>query len=246
MTHPRQDGSELERLHLPIDIRRQPDETTCGPTCLDAVYRYYGDGLPLETIISETRRFEEGGTLAVYLACHALGRGYRATLYTYNVHVFDPSWFGGEPTDIRERLRRQAAFKDSTKLRATTDAYLDFLERGGVVKLEDLTPALLRRYLEHSTPILTGLSATYLYRTPRETSHAYDDLRGVASGHFVVLCGYDTEKDEVRVADPSLPNPFSGHYYSVAIHRLIGAVYLGVVTEDANLLVLEPGHSRPT
>jgi hypothetical protein len=246
MTHPRQDGPELERLHLPIDIRRQPDETTCGPTCLDAIYRYYGDRFPLETILAETGRLSDGGTLAVYLACHALSRGYRATLYTYDVQVFDPSWFGEPGVSMSERLRQQMALKDSARLRVATEAYLDFLDRGGIVRLEDLTAALLRRYLDRATPILAGLSATYLYRTPRETRTAYDDLRGVATGHFVVLCGYDPDQHEVRVADPSLDNPFSEQHYSVPIHRLIGAVYLGVVTGDANLLVLEAGPSRPT
>jgi hypothetical protein len=246
MTHPRQDGSELGRLSLPIDIRRQPDETTCGPTCLEALYRYYGDCFPIERLIAETARLTDGGTLAAYLACHALSNGYRATLYTYDVHVFDPSWFVEPPTTIGERLRRQMELKESPRLRVATEAYLDFLERGGVLKLEDLTPALLRWHLERSTPILAGLSATYLYRTPRETRYAYDDVRGVATGHFVVLCGYDPEQDEVQVADPSLDHSFSGHHYSVPVHRLIGAVHLGVVTDDANLLVLEPGSSRPT
>jgi hypothetical protein len=246
MTHPRQDGSELERLSLPIDIRRQPDETTCGPTCLEAVYRYYGDHVPIERIIAETGRLSDGGTLAAYLACHALSKGYRASIYTYDVQLFDPSWFAEAPTTIGARLRRQMELKESTRLRVVTEAYLDFLERGGVLKLEDLTPALLRRHLERSTPIIVGLSATYLYRTPRETRTAYDDVHGVATGHFVVLCGYDAERDEVRLADPSLDQPFSDHHYSVPVHRLIGAVHLGVVTEDANLLILEPGPSRPT
>lgn len=30
---------------LSFDIRRQPDATTCGPTCLHALYRHYGNPL---------------------------------------------------------------------------------------------------------------------------------------------------------------------------------------------------------
>ena len=37
-------------------------------------------------------------TLAVLLGCHALRRGYEATIYTFNLQVFDPTWFE-EPTD---------------------------------------------------------------------------------------------------------------------------------------------------
>jgi len=92
------------QTRLILDIQPQPDETTCGPTCLQAVYRYYDDDLPLEQVIEEHRQLREGGTLAVFLACHALRRGYKATIYTYNLEVFDPSWFVPEPKDLRERL----------------------------------------------------------------------------------------------------------------------------------------------
>jgi hypothetical protein len=248
MSTPQRTGADLETLLLPVDIRSQPDDTSCGPTCLDAVYRFYHDDIPLERVIAETGRLAGGGTLAVFLASHALSRGYRATIYTYNLQIFDPSWFDSgrtEPVDLGDRLRKQKSHKRSTRLHVAIDAYIDYLERGGVVTFEDLTPSLVRRYLKRSIPILTGLSATYLYRTPREHGNAYDDVRGEPSGHFVVLCGYDVLSHEVRVADPFPPNPFRGKYYSVAMHRLIGAIYLGVLTYDANLLVLEPGRPRP-
>ena len=29
-----------------FEIQRQPDDVSCGPTCLHAVYRYFGDELP--------------------------------------------------------------------------------------------------------------------------------------------------------------------------------------------------------
>ena len=78
---------------IALDILSQPDETTCGPTCLHAVYRYYRDDISLKQVISEAHLLEGGGTLEVLLACHALRRGYRATIYTYNLQVFDPTWF---------------------------------------------------------------------------------------------------------------------------------------------------------
>ena len=30
-------------FRLPVEILPQPDETTCGPTCLHAVFRYFGE-----------------------------------------------------------------------------------------------------------------------------------------------------------------------------------------------------------
>lgn len=230
---------------LELEILPQPDEFTCGPTCLQAIYGYYDDLLPLAQVIDEVGKLPNGGTLAVLLASHALRRGYRAKIYTYNLTVFDPSWFVGEE-DLVERLRDQMEAKDTAKLHAASRAYIEFLELGGKIRMRELNAALLRRFLKRSIPILTGLSATYLYQCKRETEpHCRpDDVHGVPTGHFVVLCGYDQNRRTVRVADPYEPNPLAGaHYYEVNLDRLVGAILLGVLTYDANLLIIQPGRS---
>lgn len=236
-------------LEAQLEILPQPDDTTCGPTCLHAVYRYWGEDLELDRVIREVTPLESEGTLAVLLACHALRRGYRATIYTYNLHVFDPSWFREEGVDLAERLRAQARVKTDRKLRFATRAYLEFLSLGGEIRFRELTLDLIRSYLKRGRPILTGLSATYLYGCPRERDvpgeegrMVYDDVRGHPTGHFVVLSEYDPETREVVVADPLGDNPrFGGQYYRVGIQRALGAILLGVLTYDANFLVIEPG-----
>src|SRR5215213_5938346 len=89
----REERRRVGAFRLPVQTLAQPDETTCGPTCLHAVYRYWGDQEPLERLIARAHRLEHGGTFAVFLGCDALRRGYRAAIYTYNVTVFDPTWF---------------------------------------------------------------------------------------------------------------------------------------------------------
>jgi hypothetical protein len=226
----------------------QPDDSTCGPTCLHAVYRYHGDDLPLERVIAEVARLETGGTVAALLGIHALQRGYRATLYTYNLRVFDPSWFGGETVDIGGRLTQQMTVKRDSSIRFMSECYVEYLALGGVVRFEELTPGLIRRYLKRDLPILTGLSATYLYGCPREVfdeDPGFDDVRGEPTGHFVVLSGYDMARREVLVADPLQERPqFESQYYWVSLWRLVGAVFLGALTRDGNLLILEPPLDR--
>jgi len=231
-----------------LDIQPQPDETTCGPTCLHAIYRYYDDDSDLDQLIAEVPAFAEGGTLAVFLACHALRRGYRASIYTYNLHVFDPTWFSNPDVDFRVKLTSQARFKCEQRLQAATRGYLEFFERGGLIRFEDLTPALIRRCITKGRPVLTGLSATYLYRTAREhgANCDYDDVQGTPAGHFVVLCGYESTARLATVADPLHPNPLGEKLlYAVGIDRVIGAIMLGVLTHDANLLILEPPRDKP-
>lgn len=230
---------------LHFDIHPQPDDITCGPTCLHALYRFYGDMIELEQVIREVPMFELGGTLAVHLGFHALQRGYRARIFTYNLYVFDPSWLVRGPNDLAGKLRARAAAKSDPKLVHACEAYVRFLELGGRLHLADLTPQLIRRYLDRSQPILTGLSATWLYQSAREipSTNDYDDVRGEPSGHFVVLCGYDKRTHEVFVADPHQPNPLGQQQliYRVPVDRVISAILLGVITYDANLLIIEPG-----
>jgi hypothetical protein len=238
----------MPQLH--VDIAPQPNDITCGPTCLHAIYRYWGDPIALGQVVEETRTLPGGGTLEVFLANHALRRGYDATIYTYNLRMFDPSWFAGG-VDLAERLRAQAEAKSSSRLRQASRAYVEFLEHGGHVRFQDLTPALIRNHVGRGEPILTGLSATYLYHTPRELpdSNESDDIRGEPVGHFVVLAGYARERREVMVADPYRANPTGRLNYAVDIRRLIGAILLGIVTYDSSLLIVKPPkpatHGRP-
>lgn len=232
---------------LKVPIAAQPDDVTCGPTCLQAIYSYYDDDISLHDVIEETATLREGGTLDVYLANHALRRGYNATILTYNLQLFDPTWFGQDHAVIAERLRKQAQLKPGAKLQSATEGYLEFISLGGKVDFEVLTPNVIRRYLRRRVPILTGLNATFLYGTMREDPDTYqdDDIGGEPVGHFVVLSGYNKQTRDVQVSDPYRANPYDASgIYSVDIRRLIGAILLGIVTYDANLLIITRGSER--
>jgi len=236
-------------FRLPIRTLPQPDETTCGPTCLHALYTYWRDTDPLEQVIARTYRMEHGGTFAVFLACDALRKGYHATIYTYNLTVFDPTWFKGPDVNIAERLQRQREIKMDNRLQQVTPGYLEFLRLGGRLRFMDLSPTLIHRVLRRRFPIITGLSSTYLYHNAREygANAVPDDVRGMPSGHFVVIAGYDAVRRRVLIVDPYQPHPYGdSHEYWISIDRAVGAVLLGIVTHDANLLIIHPPpqHSR--
>jgi hypothetical protein len=60
---------------LPVEMSPQPDDVTCGPTCLTALYRYFGEEVSVDAVRGEVAQLAGGGTLAVILGCHALKRG---------------------------------------------------------------------------------------------------------------------------------------------------------------------------
>jgi hypothetical protein len=236
-------------VDLGIRIERQPDYTTCGPTALHAVYRYYGDQIGLPTVIRETPKLPTGGTLGVHLCVHALQRGYECDMWVCNVRHMDPTWFQ-TPTDIKAKLRARSAHKghvDDPRYGPALEAAERYLELGGKLVWGDLTPELIARVLGEGTPLLTGTNGTYLYQCARETEQGADDVKGDAFGHFIVLGGYRDSDHTVAIADPLLDNPAHGtKYYRATVWRLLGAIFLGVGSDDGNLMRIRPkGWKKP-
>ncbi len=236
---------------IDLTIRTQPDDETCGPTSLHAIYCYYGLNFSLDQVIKGVERSWSGGTLAPMLGKHALLNGFKTTLYVNNLNVFDPTWFDANQGEacqksLRLKLIAQMKHKKTAGFTQASNAYLEYLALDGKIRFRTLNVQLLSHYFKQNLPILTGLSATYLYASSREryTSKGeaiYDDIRGTPGGHFVVLCGYDKKRKLVVVADPHRENPIShDNYYKVSANRLINAIMLGVLTYDANLLIIQP------
>jgi hypothetical protein len=232
--------------HVDFHISPQPDGSSCGPTCLQALYKFYGDEVTIAEIAKGIPQLDDGGVLGVQLACHALRRGYAVDIYTYNLQMFDPTWFRGVRPDLQQKLEQQAAAKSKgkRKLQFATRHYREFLELGGRVDMRELSPAFLAELLADGAPVLTGLSSTWLYGGPRETATDNpqdDDVGGVPQGHFVVLYDWQADARHVHVADPYRPNPFAPEpVYTVDVDRLIASILLGIVTYDANLILLHP------
>jgi len=235
-------------IELPVLIERQPDYTTCGPTSLHAVYRFFGDPIDLPTVVAETPKLPTGGTLPVYLAVHALRRGYEADMWVCNTRHMDPTWFQ-QPTDLVAKLKARAVAKglvDDPRYGPALASVEEYAELGGRTHWGDLSPELIARTLGRGLPLLTGTNGTYLYQCARETEEGPDDVRGEAFGHFIVVCGYRGSDQTVAVADPLLDNPAHGtKYYRASVHRLIGAIFLGVGSDDGNLLAIRPKGFAP-
>jgi hypothetical protein len=229
----------------------QPDDVTCGPTCLRKVYNFFGVDVELAEVLGELDRNEDGGTLAVFLGISAVRRGFGARIYSYDLRIFDPTWAALEEGELAEKVHARIPYLKSSKVIRAAQAYLRFLKMGGEICFDELTPALLKRILDRNHPILAGLSATHLYRMSRERHDpdtdalVDDDVAGEPIGHFVVIVGYEHWGRRFSVRDPSAHVPLSPDGRQVGdAQRLINAILLGDLTYDAVLLELWP--QRPT
>jgi hypothetical protein len=230
-------------IELPVKIEAQPNYVTCGPTSLHALYAYFGDGIPLAQVIDEMHMHETGGTLSIHLGLHALRRGYEAAIWVSNVQYWDPTWFQGE-VDLAAKLRARfvaLGWIENERHASALAALEEYLGRGGRVVWGDLSPRRIRDVLARRLPILAGTNGIYLYQCARDAEVGSDDVAGQIYGHFVVVCGYRETDESVSVADPLWDNPAHGSkYYRTSVHRLIGAIFLGALTDDANCLVIRP------
>jgi len=244
----RRRGRARASYELAVPGFHQPDDVTCGPTCLRKIYHFYGFPLAGEELLGEIDRNEDGGTLAVHLAISGLKRGFRARIYSYDLRIFDPSWSVLDRDALHEKIERRLPHMRSGKAARCARAFLEFLERGGEMAFDELTPGLLKRILNRDHPILVGLSATYLYKMPRERhdpeTHLLidDDVAGEPVGHFVVVSGYQQWGRQFSVRDPSahIPPTTSDGRVLVEAQRLTNAILLGDLTYDAVLLELWP------
>ena len=74
-----------------------------------------------------------------------------------------------------------------------------------------------------------------------------NDLAGDPAGHFVVLYGIERTGNKIWIADPLTTNPLGDeHLYYASFEKVLAALFLGIVTYDANLLTVRPRRSETT
>lgn len=146
---------------IDLTIHTQPDDETCGPTSLHAIYRYYGLNLDLSEVIKNVERSLSGGTLAPMLGKHALLHGFQVIIYINNLNIFDPTWFDFEQGRachdlLKIKLHAQMRYKRTKGILQASQAYLDYLELGGEVHFRTLSVQLLKDYFSKKFLSLQG------------------------------------------------------------------------------------------
>lgn len=219
-----------------IEMPVQPSGTTCGPTSLYALYRYYGLDVTLDAVVDSVTTLPTGGTVDACLGADAIRRGFDARIVTTNLMMFDPTWAGLDMDSLLGKLSemRTVYQRDNHKLSVITE-YINFLRLGGTIEIVGDMPS---KHID-MLPCICGLSYTALTNSVR-----YDNSTDVSTefgellGHFVLVSQYDSLHREYTVADP-WPGE-SGQHYNITEDELNRAMLFGTATNDGGLLFIAP------
>lgn len=228
-------------------ITNQPTETTCGPASLYAVYRHFGLDISLEEVIDAVQTNPWGGTLAVHLALDALKRGFAAEIYTANLQMFDPTWFTPGGRDLREGLAAQMEVKTDPKLRLASLAYLEYLDKGGIISMEDISFDLISQLLTRTAEVKRSVEQSVNQQITQQTTQqlppqqADRQLTIQLTIPLPIIAGlsctwlYRCMRERDNSIDDDIGGDSSGHF----------VVVYGVDKDERELYVADPYSDHP-
>jgi glutathione synthase/RimK-type ligase-like ATP-grasp enzyme len=171
------------KVQLNLKIRAQPDNATCGPTCLHALYGYYGEQLPLDQVIAEVPSLATGGTLGVMLASvnHHTFRFSRRAVAEGLVVIDDPE----------------------SVLKCTNKVYLaELLDRKGL-----LAPRTLIVHRDNVEEIVSRLGLPCILKKP-DSAFSQGVVKVDTRDEVQRVTGEMLEGSDLVIAQEFLPTPF--------------------------------------
>lgn len=235
---------------LPIIMQSQcPME--CGPACLFAIFKHYNiDNITEEEIIllASKKSFKQRDWL-YRLGTVAQKEGLKTSTITLSTSIIDLSWRKLKIADLLEKLKKRKLWfnKISRNLKIVSPEYLaehelqiniaeleamiEYIKQGGLIKLQPLTLRIIKRSIDQDKYIIAALDATIAFSLSRIFKNKFDDIKGSAWGHLVVINGYNNNK--LKVVNPS--RRYTGSYYDWLDSDM---VVEAIVRRDRNVLII--------
>jgi len=176
---------------------------TCGSSSLQQVLAYYGVKLGLDEILKDIKKYKYG-TFMPYLGLYAKRLGFMPKIVTYDVKVFDPTWFGLLVGQIIKKLETRSREMDVPHVyRSECKAFVRYLKAGGAIEFDFIKKGRIIKELERKRPVIVDVCSTILHRKERKNrvKDKYSDTSGEPMYHAVVVSGH--EKGKFIIVDPS-------------------------------------------
>ena len=171
---------------MTLQYYNQQQSKTCGLACLRMIFSNFSDYISEKELVKQVK-VHSFGIFSTDLAIIALKKGYKTTLYTFNLPLFSKYniEFG---TLVNLKLIRKISPKPSSK--KAYDSIKNYLKYGGVLYYDYPRLELLEKYLDQEWPCLISFNTA-------STGKYYKKWD---NGHYNVVHGID--KHHVNILDP--------------------------------------------
>jgi hypothetical protein len=232
-----------------IPLQTQTKSSNCVQTSTSQFISYYDLDINPDDIEKDIPvRFDvEGkpmGTLLPDIGSWLIkSHGLKATMYVFDVQIIDRTWAKLSQKKMLEMMEKVQKTGIST---AKTwyapyliDAYVDFLEAGGLVKVAKCTNELLRFLIDKGT-VMVIVNFNYIYDYPRVSystkikNYEADTITGKVINHAIVLTGYNDNEYFYNDPDSEM-----GGKNMVNADVLIGSICTAQINSDNYLLTIE-------
>jgi len=173
----------------------------CGPVCLLNVYNHFKIKTSLEKIMTELNVTEENPTHLPQLARHLANNKLKTLFISSNPHTVSPNWKGKNKDAIIPMLKEWILLNYNHEWQRAALFLLFYLQEGGEILITDMTTEIIDKYLALGYIIVTCLEQSWLWDKRKILGkQEYDDVKGNARGHFVII--YGEENNKYLVSDP--------------------------------------------
>jgi len=224
-------------FHIPLEPVCQPDECSCGLSCLKMVLACHGRSFFHDDLNELTPPNPDIGLYDSHLGLAAIQLGFAATIYTYNYRIFHPIWNRLSRKDLMGKLATRQMCAMTPQQALAAELYIEFLRAGGELLFYPLSRELILAHFNRDLPLIAALDMSFLY----DCMAFYDEFSEHRATHFVVLHGYNPEDNTFFISDPwySIPLPNKNGQYYIDADRVINAIFLGQERNDSAIIVIQ-------
>ena len=230
--------------HIPLVKQGLQD---CAQANAVQILNHYGISKTIDDIKSEVPVYisKSGvplGSSLGHIATYFITLGFKTTLHTVDIEIFDPSWSGLTSLELIDNLRLRRQHFKSVKyeveaLDVIFDGYIKFLEAGGKIVFPIIDENYLIDLLSLG-PIYCSVNYNFLNSTSKYlfegSVSTHDPVKGSSFAHIVTLAGF--HDGQFKVVDPDAE---FGGVRLINSSLLVGSIYLAESDYDPLLITLE-------
>ncbi|HEY4963566.1 MAG TPA: C39 family peptidase [Candidatus Saccharimonadales bacterium] len=232
-----------------IPLKTQTTSSNCVQTSTSQFLSFYEINISPEDIekdipVRTNSEDKPMGTLLADIGTWFIkSYGLKAKMHVFDVQIIDRTWSSLSQSELLTEMKKVQEEGISTALSPLSailiDAYVKYLESGGLIDIAKCTNKLLQELLDKG-PVIAIISFNYMYDYPRLSydksikNYVPDTIDGKVVEHAIVLTGY--ENGTYLYNDPDAEK---GGQHQVDEDILIGAICTSQINSDNYLLSVE-------